>query len=142
VSQPFDNVPVAASPRSKGRREHAGGPSQDVLDVEETESAHLQEVWQADICAEGLDGRPCGPPSLLVEASRCDAAHAVEVRAEDPGTSDLGHIVLLLLAGTLSGLRDRLALDGFRREADLVGDLVEITDLWLTNEVPPPEHWG
>jgi hypothetical protein len=53
----------------------------------------------------------------------------------DPG-ADLGDIVLLLLAGTLAGLRDRLDGDGFARAADLIGDLVEIVDDYLTRLSP------
>jgi hypothetical protein len=45
---------------------------------------------------------------------------------------DLGDLVVVLLAGTLAGLRDRLSSDGFRRAADLVSDLVEITDDYIT----------
>lgn len=46
---------------------------------------------------------------------------------------DLGDLVILLLAGTLAGLRDRLACDGFEVASDLVGDLVDIADDYLTN---------
>ena len=46
---------------------------------------------------------------------------------------DLGDIVVVLLAGTLAGLRDRLVYDGFEDAADLVADLVEIVDEYLTN---------
>jgi hypothetical protein len=42
--------------------------------------------------------------------------------------TDLGDLILILLAGTLSGLHDRLAQDGFETAADLVGDLVEVVD--------------
>lgn len=45
---------------------------------------------------------------------------------------DLGDFVLTLLAGTMAGLRDRLALDGFIGAADLVADLVDVTDDYLT----------
>lgn len=45
---------------------------------------------------------------------------------------DLGDMIVLLLAGTLAGLRDRLECDGFHPAADLVADLVEITDDYLT----------
>lgn len=41
---------------------------------------------------------------------------------------DLGDLVIVLLASTLAGLRDRLASDGFDRAADLVADLVEAAD--------------
>lgn len=45
---------------------------------------------------------------------------------------DLGDLVVVLLAGTLAGLRDRLAQDGFEPAAELVSDLVDITDDYLT----------
>ncbi len=43
----------------------------------------------------------------------------------------------MLLASTLAGLRDRLADDGFEPAADLVADLVEIADDYLTRS---PAH--
>ena len=46
---------------------------------------------------------------------------------------DLGDLVIVLLAGTLAGLRDRLTHDGFARASDLVADLVDVTDDYLTN---------
>jgi hypothetical protein len=45
---------------------------------------------------------------------------------------DLGDLIIILLASTLAGLRDRLAEDGFRRAADLLTDLVEIADDYIT----------
>lgn len=55
-------------------------------------------------------------------------------RDEQPPTQpDLGDLVIVLLAGTLAGLRDRLTHDGFDRASDLVADLVEVTDDYLTN---------
>ena len=45
---------------------------------------------------------------------------------------DLGDLVVVLLAGTLAGLRDRLAQDGFDPAAELVADLVDIADDYLT----------
>ena len=48
-------------------------------------------------------------------------------------TADLGDLVIVLLASTLAGLRDRLAADGFESAADLVADLVEVTDDYLTH---------
>lgn len=60
----------------------------------------------------------------------------------DPASStgapetDLGDIVVVLLASTLAGLRDRLAIDGFPLAAELVADLVEITEDFLIR-VPP-----
>ena len=54
-----------------------------------------------------------------------------------PGTyggvePDLGDLIVVLLASTLAGLRDRLHQDGFDRAADLVADLVEAADDYLT----------
>jgi hypothetical protein len=49
-----------------------------------------------------------------------------------PREPDLGDLVIVLLAGTLAGLRDRLAADGFEQAADLVADLVEVADDYLT----------
>lgn len=49
-------------------------------------------------------------------------------RAEAP---DLGELVVVLLASTLAGLRDRLEADGFTRPAELVADLVEIADDYI-----------
>lgn len=46
---------------------------------------------------------------------------------------DLGDLVVVLLASTLAGLRDRLACDGYEVASDLVGDLVDIADDYLTN---------
>lgn len=45
---------------------------------------------------------------------------------------DLGDLVVVLLASTLAGLRDRLAADGFDPAAELVADLVEVADDYLT----------
>ena len=46
---------------------------------------------------------------------------------------DLGDLMILFLAGTLEGLRDRLAKDGFEAAADLIADLVDVTDDYLTH---------
>ena len=53
------------------------------------------------------------------------------MRAEE-GELDLGDFMLVMLAGTMAGLRDRLALDGFVPAAELVADLVDIADDYLT----------
>ncbi|MDP9066945.1 MAG: hypothetical protein M3N53_01175 [Actinomycetota bacterium] len=45
---------------------------------------------------------------------------------------DLGDLVVVLLASTLAGLRDRLAADGFDSASELVADLVDVTDDYLT----------
>jgi hypothetical protein len=50
----------------------------------------------------------------------------------EPCRADLGDLVVLLLAGTLAGLRDRLADDGFLQASDLVADLVDIADDYVT----------
>lgn len=52
--------------------------------------------------------------------------------ASDGPRADLGDLVVILLAGTLAGLGDRLSRDGFVRAADLVCDLVEVADDYIT----------
>jgi hypothetical protein len=57
------------------------------------------------------------------------------VKSVEPDTTaDLGDLVVVLLAGTLSGLRDRLWDDGFQRAADLVADLVIRCDVYIEKE--------
>ena len=49
-----------------------------------------------------------------------------------PGSDDrLGDLIIVLLACTLAGLRDRLCADGYDRPARVVADLVEITNDYL-----------
>ena len=47
-------------------------------------------------------------------------------------TPDLGDLIVVLLAGTLAGLRDRLLDDGLLEAAELVADMVDIADDYLT----------
>lgn len=54
----------------------------------------------------------------------------IDGRAPEP--PDLGDLVVVLLAGTLAGLRDRLLDDGFERAAELVADLTDAADDYLT----------
>jgi hypothetical protein len=56
------------------------------------------------------------------------------------GRSCLGEILLVLLSATLSGIRDRLHDDGYDEEADLVGDLVDITDDYLARATSLPPN--
>ena len=51
-------------------------------------------------------------------------------------TADLGDLVIVLLAGTLAGLRDRLVDDGFQKASELVAELTERCDAHL-EEVGP-----
>lgn len=46
-------------------------------------------------------------------------------------TTDLGDLVVILLAGTLSGLRDRLHDDGFEAAASLVAELNDKCDDYI-----------
>lgn len=48
---------------------------------------------------------------------------------------DMGDLMICLLASTLAGLRDRLAADGFDPSAELVAELVEIIDDYITRMV-------
>jgi hypothetical protein len=54
------------------------------------------------------------------------------VKASCAPEPDLGDLVVVLLAGTLAGLRDKLAADGFEDAAALVADLVDVTDDYVT----------
>ena len=46
-------------------------------------------------------------------------------------TADLGDLVIVLLASTLVGLRDRLADDNFTKASDLVKELTDRCDTYL-----------
>lgn len=46
-------------------------------------------------------------------------------------TPDLGDLVVVLLASTLAGLRERLERDGFPRASKLVSRLAQECDLYL-----------
>ena len=46
--------------------------------------------------------------------------------------ADLGDLVMVLLAGNLAALRDRLSSDGFGDAADVVADLVDIIDDYVS----------
>ena len=104
--------------------EEAGGRAQ--------KERSLSHLWGQDQDPGWVDDRARGPQALLGQAPHGDAARQQErpMRAELPlGT---GKFILILLAGTMAGLRDRLILDGFGREAELVADLVDITGDYLT----------
>ena len=45
---------------------------------------------------------------------------------------DLGDLVIVLLASTLAGLRDRLEMDGFEEASKFVAGLTERCDSFLT----------
>lgn len=102
----------------------------------ETES-HMPYLRQADPHPGWMDDRPGRSSSLLGEAPRRHAARRddqqVKVVPDEVREPDLGDLVVVLLASTLAGLRDRLAADGFDPAAELVADLVEITDDYLTS---------
>lgn len=55
--------------------------------------------------------------------------------AQEESTADLGDLVIVLLAGTLAGLRDRLWDDGFRVASDVVADLTCRCDRYLEEHV-------
>ena len=46
-------------------------------------------------------------------------------------TPDLGDLVIVLLASTLAGLRDRLEADGFKGASDFVAGLTDTCDSYL-----------
>jgi hypothetical protein len=54
-------------------------------------------------------------------------------QAETNTSPDLGDLVIVLLTGTLTGLRDRLWDDGFQNAADLIEDLTSRCDRYLAD---------
>ena len=50
---------------------------------------------------------------------------------------DLGDLIVVLLASSMAGLRDRLYYDGFEPAADLIADLVEAADDYLMGRADP-----
>jgi hypothetical protein len=49
---------------------------------------------------------------------------------------DLSDLVIMLLASTLSGLRDRLRADGFLEASEFVADLAERCDSYIEQAAP------
>ena len=78
-----------------------------------------------------MDERSRRKTALLGQAPRGDAAQGTPVVTETR-TPDMGDLIVVLLASTLAGLRDRLLDDGFEDAAELVADLVEIADEYVT----------
>ena len=62
-------------------------------------------------------------PALAAETS--ERSESVE------SGGDLGDLVIVFLASTLAGLRDRLEADGFTDAAALAADLTARCDAWL-----------
>lgn len=78
-----------------------------------------------------MDARAGGATALLGQASGANdgRGEVVTVETHEP---TMGDLIVVLLASTLAGLRDRLEQDGFEAAAELVSDLVEIADDYLT----------
>ncbi len=49
----------------------------------------------------------------------------------DETTPDLGDLVIVLLASTLAGLRDRLEMDGFDEASEFVAGLTDRCDSFI-----------
>ena len=93
----------------------------------------MPHLRKADTGTPWVDGGPRRAAPLLGEAS---GGHAPEQQGDEVSeqacsSPDVGELVIVLLAGTLASLRDRLAADGFESPADLVADLVELTHDYL-----------
>jgi hypothetical protein len=69
-------------------------------------------------------------PALLRTAKAVDKKEAQMDRTETVSEA-LGDLVVVLLAGTLAGLRDRLAADGLERASELVAELTERCDSYI-----------
>jgi hypothetical protein len=59
----------------------------------------------------------------VVGENRCE--HEVPVER-------MGDLIIVLLAGTLASLRDRMWADGYDQPARVLADLVEITDDYIS----------
>ena len=94
------------------------------------ESAQMQDMWSRDQGARRLERRVGRPQALLAQAPRGDEGKGLPMREPD-----LGDLVVVLLASTLAGLRDRLAGDGFDGAAGLVADLTDVADDYI-NSLP------
>lgn len=109
----------------------------------------MQTVWQEDPGPGRLGGWSRRAQALLAQppgshdaASLGRGSLMAALRPCEPEAPDLGDLVIVLLASTLAGLRDRLEHDGFHRASELVADLVEITDdhlCRLDERCRPPE---
>jgi hypothetical protein len=90
----------------------------------------MQDLWGRDQGARWLERRVGRPQALLAEAPRGYEGQGLSMREPD-----LGDLVVVLLASTLAGLRDRLAQDGFDGAAELVADLTDVADDYI-NALP------
>jgi hypothetical protein len=91
----------------------------------------LSYLREAHTRPEGLGSGIGRAQALLGEAPRSHVAG--KGRPVSPERQpDLGDLVLVLLASTLAGLRDRLIEDGFESSGEIVGDLVELLDDYIS----------
>lgn len=72
---------------------------------------------------------------LPCECLDCDACRG-PLSEYDLEAADLGDVVVVLLVGTLAGLRDRLYRDGFEPAASLIQDLIEVADDYVSRRPP------
>jgi hypothetical protein len=57
------------------------------------------------------------------------------VSSSEPAAG-LGDLIVVLLSASLQGLCERLLLDGYEGAAELVADLIEVTDDYLAHPRP------
>ena len=79
------------------------------------------------------DGWTRGPAVRSHYWSKPRSHDAGEAFMTEPRNPDMGDLIVVLLASTLAGLRDRLLSDGYGDAAELVGDLVEMVDDYVTH---------
>ena len=91
----------------------------------------MSYLRETDSGPEGMGSRVRGTQALLGQAPRPHAAKGWPLSPE--GRPDLGDLVLVLLASTLAGLRDRLVEDGFESSGEIVADLVELLDDYISS---------
>lgn len=133
MSHPAATVCVAALPGIHWEVNHRAEEERKPDRKGEAQTTSVSHLRKADPRPRGMEHRTRRAPSLLEAPPRSDAEDEldrIDVVSRQP---DLGDLVIVLLASTLAGLRDRLDEDGFETAAELVADLVEVADDYLTH---------
>jgi hypothetical protein len=71
------------------------------------------------------------PQRALINARRNQEVNPMTNKSRTEDDPNLGDLVIVLLAATLAGLRDRLKLDGFPDAARCVAETVDVTDHYV-----------
>jgi hypothetical protein len=109
------------------------------------QAAPLQHLREGHTHPPGLE-RAAGDPAPLLASppgghdGRTGASPVSGPVPREKSEPDLGDLMIVLLSGTLDGLRDRLAAEGFTEAAALVGDLAEAADHYASRKLSGPRE--